>query len=73
VRLAGDERAWGRPWHVPTDCPASLREVVRYQFAAPFVVDPSEARNTFDLTPPPFDDGIATTVAWWRADVRAAA
>jgi nucleoside-diphosphate-sugar epimerase len=111
VTLATDERAWGRPWHVPTDRPASLREVsarmariagvpdpgvqvlprvavrlgglavpflrelpeVRYQFASPFVIDSSAAQNTFGLTPTPFDDGIATTVAWWRADVRAAA
>ena len=28
VTLAGDERAWGRPWHVPTNPPLSQREVV---------------------------------------------
>jgi nucleoside-diphosphate-sugar epimerase len=28
VMLAGDERAWGRPWHVPTSPPLSQREVV---------------------------------------------
>ena len=26
VTLAGDERAWGRPWHVPTNPPLSQRE-----------------------------------------------
>jgi nucleoside-diphosphate-sugar epimerase len=28
VTLARDERAWGRPWHVPTNPPLSQREVV---------------------------------------------
>jgi nucleoside-diphosphate-sugar epimerase len=28
VLLARDERAWGRPWHVPTNQPFSQREVV---------------------------------------------
>jgi nucleoside-diphosphate-sugar epimerase len=27
VTLAGDERAWGRPWNVPTDRPASIRDI----------------------------------------------
>jgi nucleoside-diphosphate-sugar epimerase len=27
VALAGDERAWGRPWHVPTNPPMTIREV----------------------------------------------
>ena len=27
VTLATDDRAWGRPWHVPTAPPASLREI----------------------------------------------
>lgn len=27
VALAGDERAWGRPWHVPTDRPVSIRDL----------------------------------------------
>lgn len=29
VTVAVDERAWGRPWHVPTAAPASVREVAR--------------------------------------------
>jgi nucleoside-diphosphate-sugar epimerase len=28
VAAAGDERAWGRPWHVPTAPPRSIRELV---------------------------------------------
>jgi nucleoside-diphosphate-sugar epimerase len=28
VTLAREERAWGRPWHVPTNPPLSQREVV---------------------------------------------
>jgi nucleoside-diphosphate-sugar epimerase len=27
--LAGDERAWGRPWHVPTNPPATQRDMLR--------------------------------------------
>jgi nucleoside-diphosphate-sugar epimerase len=27
VALAGDERAWGRPWHVPSDPPVSIRDL----------------------------------------------
>jgi nucleoside-diphosphate-sugar epimerase len=52
-----------------------LRELprVRYQFAAPVVIDSSAAQNTFGVTRTPLGDGIATTVAWWRANVRAAA
>lgn len=103
--IAVDERAWGRPWHVPTAPAVSLREVarriaaiagvpdrgllvlpraavrigglavpflrelaeVRYQFAAPFVLDSTAARRTFGLEPTDLDDGLARTVAWWRA------
>ncbi|WP_171171748.1 NAD-dependent epimerase/dehydratase family protein [Streptomyces sp. I05A-00742] len=28
VEVAGDERAWGRPWHIPTEPPLSVREMV---------------------------------------------
>ncbi|MHC0428876.1 NAD-dependent epimerase/dehydratase family protein [Streptomyces sp. O3] len=28
VEVAGDERAWGRPWHVPTDRARSVRDMV---------------------------------------------
>ncbi|MBO0656323.1 NAD-dependent epimerase/dehydratase family protein [Streptomyces triculaminicus] len=27
VEVAGEERAWGRPWHVPTEPPLSVREM----------------------------------------------
>jgi hypothetical protein len=27
VRLGTDERAWGRPWHVPADPPLSQRDI----------------------------------------------
>jgi nucleoside-diphosphate-sugar epimerase len=27
VTVAGDERAWGRAWHVPTDAPMTVREL----------------------------------------------
>jgi nucleoside-diphosphate-sugar epimerase len=27
VAVAGDERAWGRPWHVPTNAPLTVREL----------------------------------------------
>ena len=52
-----------------------LRELaeVRYQFAAPFVLDSSAAQATFGLAPTPFDVGLAQTVAWWREHERAAA
>ncbi len=109
--IASDERAWGRPWHVPTDRAIPIREVatrmariagvpdpgvqvlpraairvgglavpflrelpeVRYQFAAPFVLDSSAAQATFGLAPTPFDEGLAQTVAWWRDQERSAA
>lgn len=29
VTLAAEERAWGRPWHVPSPPPASIREVAQ--------------------------------------------
>lgn len=111
AHLAGDERAWGRPWHVPTAPPVTLREMarrtaatagvpdrglrvvprplvrlggvavpflrelaeVRHQFAAPFVLDSSAAQRTFGLEPTPVDEGLARTVAWWRAQELAAA
>jgi hypothetical protein len=37
------------------------------------MVDSSAAQDTFGLTPTPSADGMATTVTWWRAKVRAAA
>lgn len=37
---AGDERAWGRPWHVPTAPPVSLRAAASLVAAAAGVDDP---------------------------------
>ncbi|MCY7342473.1 MAG: NAD-dependent epimerase/dehydratase family protein [Pseudonocardia sp.] len=111
IRLGGDERAWGRAWHVPTDRALSVRQVatqmakvagvrdpgvqvlprlairlgglavpflrelpeVRYQFAAPFVMDSSAAQTTFDLPFTPFEQGLTETVGWWREQERVAA
>lgn len=52
-----------------------LRELaeVRYQFAAPFVLDSTAAQRTFGLLPTELDAGLAQTVAWWRAQSRVAA
>jgi nucleoside-diphosphate-sugar epimerase len=101
VTVAGDERGWGRPWHVPSNPPLSMRELaaatarlagarpprlrrlpypalwtaglfsplvkefreVRYQFAAPFVLDSRAATETFGLTPTPIDDALRETLA----------
>lgn len=111
VHLAGDERAWGRAWHVPTAPPVTLREMasriaavagvrdrglvvvphaalragalalpwlrelleVRYQFAAPFVLDSTAAQRAFGIEPTPLDEGLARAVEWWRARERATA
>ncbi len=41
VTLASDERAWGRPWHVPTDRAVSIREVATRLARIAGVPDPS--------------------------------
>jgi len=43
-----------------------IREVL-YQFDRPFVLDSSQATNTFDLHPTAFPEALATTVRWWQA------
>lgn len=52
-----------------------LRELaeVRYQFAAPFVLDSTAAQRTFGLAPTALDAGLAQTVAWWREQAQVAA
>ena len=108
---ATDERAWGRPWHVPTAPAVSARQVAervcahagapaprimrlpewlrrtaglvspmlrelgetRYQFDRPFLMDSSAFQQAFGMTPTPLDEGVAATVAWWRAREHAAA
>jgi len=104
VTLAADERAWGRPWHVPTNAPLTQRQAVAalaraasidrvkvkalpgmlltavgvvspalrelrevaYQFEQPFVLDSTVATATFGLTPTPYDQAFAATIAWYR-------
>jgi nucleoside-diphosphate-sugar epimerase len=39
VTLAGDDRAWGRPWHVPTAPAATLREITTRMAAIAGVPD----------------------------------
>ncbi|MEJ2871327.1 NAD-dependent epimerase/dehydratase family protein [Actinomycetospora sp. OC33-EN08] len=39
-----------------------------YQFSQPFLVDDAAFRATFPTTPTPWDDGIAATLAWYRAE-----
>jgi nucleoside-diphosphate-sugar epimerase len=40
VTLAGDERAWGRAWHVPTNLPLTQRQAVAALAKAAGVADP---------------------------------
>jgi nucleoside-diphosphate-sugar epimerase len=42
-------------------------------FTAPFVLDSTASEQRLGLAPTPMDDGLAATVAWWRAQQRAAA
>jgi nucleoside-diphosphate-sugar epimerase len=105
VIVGSDSRAWGRPWHVPSNAPRTQREAVAdlarvagvppvkvseipalvlravglfnpfirempevaYQFTAPFVIDDSAARKTFEIAPTPWDDVLAATVASYRS------
>lgn len=52
-----------------------LRELgeVRYQFAAPFLLDSTAAQQGFGLTPTPFEDGLRAHVAFWQERSRVAA
>jgi nucleoside-diphosphate-sugar epimerase len=107
VTVATDERAWGRPWHVPSSPAVSLRELaaeaaralgapaprlrhvpypvlwaagvftptlrefreVHHQFAAPFVIDATDATRTFGLSATPLRDAVAEMVAQPEAGV----
>ncbi len=44
-----------------------IRELPKtlYQFEAPFVIDDSETRRTFGLTPTPWDDVLRSTIAFY--------
>jgi nucleoside-diphosphate-sugar epimerase len=105
VTVGADERAWGRPWHVPVNPPRTQREAiadlarvagvppvkvtqtppamlalagllrpvlrelpeVAYQLERPFIVDSSAAQSTFALSPTPWDQILAETIAFYRA------
>jgi nucleoside-diphosphate-sugar epimerase len=47
----------------------SVREMAEtgYMFAKPFVMDSSASEERLGLEPTPLADGLARTVAWWRA------
>jgi nucleoside-diphosphate-sugar epimerase len=46
---------------------SDIRELPKtlYQFEAPFVIDDSETRRTFGLTPTPWDDVLRSTIAFY--------
>ena len=44
-----------------------------YQFSRPFVMDSTASEQRLGLSPTPMTDGLAATVAWWRAQESAAA
>jgi nucleoside-diphosphate-sugar epimerase len=44
-----------------------------YMFAKPFVMDSSASEERLGLAPTTLADGVARTVAWWRAEQVAAA
>jgi nucleoside-diphosphate-sugar epimerase len=46
-----------------------MRELaeVTYMFTRPFVMDSSRSEQRLGLSPTSFEEGIARTVAWWRA------
>ncbi|WP_329387354.1 NAD-dependent epimerase/dehydratase family protein [Streptomyces sp. NBC_01716] len=105
VAVAADESAWGRPWHVPSPPPVSVRALavraaeligapaprlaaipapllriaglfntdarevweIRYQSAAPFVLDSSAATAAFGITPASTDDALLETMKDLRA------
>jgi nucleoside-diphosphate-sugar epimerase len=47
----------------------SMREYAEaaYQFTSPFVMDSSHSEQLLGLAPTPMADGVAATIAWWRA------
>ena len=52
-----------------------MRELAEtsYMFTGPFVMDSSASEARLGLSPTPLVDGLARTVAWWRAQQQAAA
>ncbi|RYB93119.1 NAD-dependent epimerase/dehydratase family protein [Nocardioides oleivorans] len=53
----------------------TMREMAEtgYMFSRPFVMDSSASEGRLGLSPTSLDDGLATTVAWWRAQDQQAA
>ena len=53
----------------------AMREMAEagYQFSRPFVMDSTASEQRLGLFPTPLGDGLAETVAWWRAQETAAA
>ena len=51
-----------------------MRELAEtgYMFARPFVVDSTASEERLGLSPTSLTDGLAATVAWWRAQEQAA-
>ena len=52
-----------------------MRELAEtsYMFTAPFVLDSSRSEERLGLAPTPLAEGLAATVAWWRAQEARAA
>lgn len=52
-----------------------MRELAEtsYMFTAPFVLDSGRSEERLGLTPTPLAEGLAATVAWWRAQEAQAA
>jgi nucleoside-diphosphate-sugar epimerase len=53
----------------------AMREMAEtgYMFSRPFVMDSSASEQRLGLSPTTLDDGLAATVAWWRAHEQQAA
>ena len=53
---------------------STMRELAEtgYQFDRPFVLDSSQSQARLGLVPTPWEEQVAATVAWWRAQEAAA-
>ncbi|GAA1925033.1 NAD-dependent epimerase/dehydratase family protein [Nocardioides hwasunensis] len=53
----------------------TMREMAEtgYMFTDPFVMDSTASEQRLGLAPTPMSEGLATTVAWWRAQEQQAA
>jgi nucleoside-diphosphate-sugar epimerase len=52
----------------------AAREMIEmmYEFNQPFIVDSSAFTRTFGMEPTPIEQGLAETLAWFRAHPRTA-